>query len=144
MLIPKKNDEKIKDIVRRPECQNLDFKLHVNNPMKLAKTLTAFANTEGGTLVIGVSDKKNLVGVDPEEEVFIVEKSAKNYCSPPVTVKYEILEHDISKDIKIKNEINILLVHVAKSDLIHYLIDDNGKMSLYKRIYDRTIPANKI
>ncbi|WP_194974919.1 AlbA family DNA-binding domain-containing protein [Aquiflexum lacus] len=141
--MPKKNEERIKDLVRRPESQNLDFKLHVNNPMKLAKTLTAFANTEGGTLVIGVSDNKNLVGIDPEEEVFIVEKSAKDYCSPPVTVDYEILEHDISKDLKIKNEIMILLVHVAKSENLHYLIDDNGDMSLYKRIYDRTLPANK-
>lgn len=143
MLAPKKNEERIKDLVRRPESQTLDFKLHVNNPLKLGKTLSAFANTNGGTLVVGVSDNKILVGIDPEEEIFIVEKSAKNYCKPPVNVDYEILEHDVSKDIGEKEEIMILLVHVQKSGSLHYLMDENGKLSLYKRIYDRTIPANE-
>ncbi|WP_373523858.1 helix-turn-helix domain-containing protein [Aquiflexum sp.] len=141
MLAPKKNEERIKDLVRRPESQTLDFKLHVNNPLKLGKTLSAFANTNGGTLVVGVSDNKILVGIDPEEEIFIVEKSAKNYCKPPVKVEFEILEHDITKDFGDKEEILILLVHVPKSQFIHYLADENGNMSLYKRLFDRTIPA---
>lgn len=109
----------------------------------MAKTLTAFANTNGGTLVVGVSDNKMLVGIDPDEEIYIVEKSAKNYCSPPVKVSYEILEHDISKELGVKEEIMILLIHVPKSEVLHYLLEENGNMTLYKRIYDRTIPANE-
>lgn len=143
MLIPKKNEERIKDLLRRPESQTLDFKLHVNNPLKLAKTLTAFANTNGGILVVGVSDKKVPIGIDPDEEIYIVEKSSTQYCSPPIIVTYEILEHEISKEFGEKEEILILVVHIPKSEFIHYLVDESGKMSLYKRIYDRTLPANE-
>ncbi|WP_373494774.1 helix-turn-helix domain-containing protein [Aquiflexum sp.] len=143
MLVPKKNEERIKELVRRPEGQTLDFKLHLNNPLKLAKTLTAFANTNGGTLVVGVSDNKVMVGIDPYEEIFIVEKSANNYCSPPVPVDFEIMEHDIAKEFGDKDEIMIILVHVPKSEFVHYVVDESGNKSLYKRIYDRTIPANE-
>jgi predicted HTH transcriptional regulator len=143
MLLPKKNDEIIKEFTRRPEGLLLDFKLHITNPAKLAKTLTAFANTDGGTVVIGVSDKKELVGIDPEEELYMVEKSSTDYCNPPVAVDFELFETDIPYGIEEKKEIYILMVHVRKSETPHYYLDHNGKKTLYKRVYDRTIPVSE-
>jgi predicted HTH transcriptional regulator len=120
----------------------LDFKLHISNSAKLAKTLTAFANTDGGTVVIGVSDKKDLVGIDPEEELYMVEKSSKNHCSPPVEVDFELFETEVPNGAEEKKEVYILMAHVSKSATPHYYIGQDGKKAFYKRVYDRTIPIS--
>ena len=39
-----------------PESVNLDYKLEITAPEKLAKTVSSFANTFGGVLVIGVDE----------------------------------------------------------------------------------------
>jgi predicted HTH transcriptional regulator len=117
----------------------LDFKLHITNPAKLAKTLIAFANTEGGTVIIGVSDKKELVGIDPDEEIYMVEKSVNNYCNPLVAVDFELYETEVSYGTEEKKDVYILMVEVSKSETLHYYQDNSGKKTLYKRIYDRTI-----
>ena len=143
MLMPKKNDQFIKELLKSPEGLMLDFKLHISNPEKLAKTLTAFANTEGGSIVIGVSDKKDLVGIDPEEEIFMVEKASTNYCSPPVPFDFEVFETDVSNGTEELKDIYILKINVGKSTNKHYFKDVTGKNILYKRIYDRTIPTTE-
>ncbi|HCC70882.1 MAG TPA: ATP-binding protein, partial [Bacteroidales bacterium] len=41
-------------IIRHGESQVLDFKYCISDSRKIAKTLSAFANTDGGRLLIGV------------------------------------------------------------------------------------------
>ncbi len=58
-------------LLTQPEGKTLEFKRDLSSPKPLLKTLTAFANTAGGRLVIGVDDQKRVIGVeDPltEEE----------------------------------------------------------------------------
>ena len=45
------------DILRRPEGKTLEFKRDLSSPQGLVRTVAAFANTAGGTVVIGVSDR---------------------------------------------------------------------------------------
>jgi ATP-dependent DNA helicase RecG len=60
------------DILTRPEGKTLEFKRDASGHVALLRTVCAFANTAGGTLVIGVTDgTRTVVGVgDPllEEE----------------------------------------------------------------------------
>ena len=44
------------DALRRPEGKTLEFKRDLSSPDGVLKTLVAFANTAGGTLLIGVED----------------------------------------------------------------------------------------
>ncbi len=56
----------IDDILNRHEDKTLEFKRDLSSPKSVVKTLVAFANTAGGTLVIGVDDNKIIIGVsDP-------------------------------------------------------------------------------
>lgn len=144
MLEPKKNEELIKDLLKRTEGHDFDFKLHISDPQKLAKTLTAFANTNGGTLVIGISDNKRLIGVDVEEEKYMVEKSISDFCIPPVEVEYQNFETESVKDSEATNELNILVVKVKKSDKIHFQKNNKGVLTLYRRVFDRTLPVKSI
>lgn len=54
----------IERLVTSPEGKTLEFKQDLSSPKPLVKTLLAFANTAGGRLIIGVNDKRQIVGVE--------------------------------------------------------------------------------
>src|SRR3990167_5838583 len=54
----------IEELLNQHEGKTLEFKQDLSSPKSLLKTLVAFANTAGGILVLGVDDKKNVVGID--------------------------------------------------------------------------------
>lgn len=55
----------ITTLLQSPEGKTLEFKRDLSSHEKVLRTLVAFANTSGGTLIIGVEDKtKNVLGID--------------------------------------------------------------------------------
>ncbi|MBU3926523.1 MAG: ATP-binding protein, partial [Bacteroidetes bacterium] len=53
----------IKRLINEGEHQHLDFKFEISDAAKIARSLVEFANTEGGTLLIGVNDNGSLIGI---------------------------------------------------------------------------------
>lgn len=54
----------LKDFLKKDEGKTLEFKENSRSKAKIIRTIVAFANTAGGTLVIGVRDKtKEVIGV---------------------------------------------------------------------------------
>ena len=49
------------DLLKRPEGKTLEFKRDLSSPDGALKTIVAFANTAGGTLLIGVQDRSGHV-----------------------------------------------------------------------------------
>ena len=76
--------------IKSGEGENLDFKFAINDSRKLAITLSAFSNTSGGTLLIGVKDNGSIAGVNPEEELHMVQGAAELYCSPPLQFTFQV------------------------------------------------------
>lgn len=65
----KKFDEDFKKIfINSKESNMLYFKQKVTSEEKIARTLVAMANSDGGIVLIGLSDQKKIIGIDPEEE----------------------------------------------------------------------------
>ena len=54
-----KKKHPIEALIEQGEHQQLDFKFEVSDSKKIARTLSAFANTDGGRLLIGVKDNGN-------------------------------------------------------------------------------------
>lgn len=77
-------EEDLHRMIREGEHQTQDFKFRIDSSQKIAKTLSAFANTDGGRLLIGVKDNGRITGVDPEEEFYMIDGAARLYCKPPV------------------------------------------------------------
>ncbi|MBS0357046.1 MAG: putative DNA binding domain-containing protein, partial [Proteobacteria bacterium] len=59
----------IEHLLQQPEGKTLEFKRDLSSPRNVLKTLVAFANAAGGSLVIGVDDSRQALGVaDPLDE----------------------------------------------------------------------------
>jgi len=51
----------------------------------IAKTLSAFANSDGGTLLLGVDDDGSISGADfPEDKLRVIQDAPKNLIKPPL------------------------------------------------------------
>ena len=56
----------IQKLIEEGEHQMLDFKFEISDSKKIARTLVAFANTDGGRLLIGVEDNGASSGIRTE------------------------------------------------------------------------------
>jgi predicted HTH transcriptional regulator len=82
----------VKNLAQTGEGMYLEFKRTIPSAYKIAREIAAFANTKGGTLLIGVDDDKSLVGVmGYQEEEFLLDKAAQKLCEPAVDIKIEIV-----------------------------------------------------
>ena len=69
-------------LIAEGEHQQQDFKFEISDARKIAKTLSAFANTDGGRLLIGVKDNGKIAGVRSEEEKYMIEAAAQLLLYP--------------------------------------------------------------
>ena len=122
-------------LIKEGEHQQLDFKFAVNDSQKIARSLVAFANTDGGRLLIGVKDNGTIAGIRNEEEVFMIESASQLFCRPEISPKY--IRHSISGK-------NVLEIRVFKSEQLYKCKDESGKWRMYVRVADSNFLANDV
>ena len=83
----------IEDILSREEGQTFDRKSIRIKPKDLAVTIIAFANADGGDLVLGITDgKKEIEGVDDDQKVLNeIRRTPFDFCIPSVNTQVEML-----------------------------------------------------
>ena len=84
----------LQSLIREGEHQQQDFKYRVSDARKLARSVSAFANTDGGRLLIGVRDDGYLAGVRSEEEIFMMHQAAFRYCRPEPSISFDTYHVD--------------------------------------------------
>ncbi|SEF64119.1 AlbA family DNA-binding domain-containing protein [Algoriphagus boritolerans] len=142
MKSAKFDNEFIKTLLKEKEGLNLDFKQKITSKEKIAKTLSAFANSEGGFLVIGMSDNKNITGIDPEEERYMIESANEDFCVPGVKLIFDEVkvsddEGPVSENSKEKI---LLLVKVLKSQgTLIYCKNKAGELKAYRRFNNQSL-----
>lgn len=123
-------------LIEQGEGLSLDFKFAVNDSLKIARSLVAFANTEGGVLLIGVKDNGVVAGIRTAEEYYMVEAAAQVYSVPPVIFS--------SKEWNVKGK-KVLEIRVRKSETPpHSVIEAEGKYRVYLRIADSNVMADRL
>ena len=126
----------LKKRIAEGEHQLQDFKYAINDSKKIARSLAAFANTDGGRLLVGVKDNGRIAGVSSDEEYYMVEAAAKRYCRPPVD--FEVKEwHTEGKTV-----VEIIIPKSEKKP--HKAPTKEGKYRVYVRVNDQNLLANGI
>ena len=123
-------------LIQEGEHQQQDFKYRVADACKLAKSVSAFANTYGGRLLIGVRDDGHLSGVRSEEEIYMMHQAAYKYCKPEASIKFDTYHVEGR---------TIVVATVPPSDKRPVCaLDEEGKLRAYIRIADENIVASPV
>lgn len=126
----------IQRLISEGEHVHQDFKFEISDARKIAKSISAFANTEGGRLLVGVKDNGKIAGVRSEEEIYMIEAAAQRYCTPPVTI------HTYIHKVEGKDVLEAVIEENTQKPV--YALDENERKRAYIRIKDETILASPI
>jgi len=122
----------IQEIITRKEDQTFDCKSIQIDPKALAITFVAFANADGGTIAIGVSDKtRKIEGVDQHtEKLNELLRVPLDFCNPSVPITSDLLPCT-DKD---GDDNHILLMYIPASSELHA----NQADEAYMRVGDKS------
>lgn len=126
----------IQKLILQGEHQKQDFKYCISDSRKIARTLVAFANTDGGRLLIGVKDNGRIAGVRSDEEYYMVESAAKLYSKPEI--------HFSTKQHSIEGKTVLEVLVEPSSEKPHFARDEEGKWWAYFRKDDENRLASKV
>lgn len=122
-------------LVALGEGKFLEFKRKAAFPEKVVREMIAFANTQGGTLLVGVDDNGAIPGLKyPEDESHVIRK-ALDSCRP--ALRFE--EHSIP----VGAARTVLRYDIPESKRkMHYLVH-NGSKDAFLRVNDQSIRASR-
>jgi predicted HTH transcriptional regulator len=126
----------IRQLISQGESQTLDFKYEISDASKIARSLAAFSNTDGGKLLIGVKDNGNITGIQSEEEYYMIEAAAHLYCKPEVPFTFR------RWDIEGKTILEVDIPKAKKKPF--YAKTTDGKWMAYIRVNDQNLLANRV
>jgi Predicted transcriptional regulator containing an HTH domain and an uncharacterized domain shared with the mammalian protein Schlafen len=126
----------LKNLVAAGEGLQLEFKRKASHPDKIVREMIALANTEGGTLLIGVDDNQTIPGVKyPEEEWHVIQQALKSYCRPALAYHESV--------IKLKEDRFVLRIDIPQSlKRPHFMKLDGEQEECYVRVNDMSMKAS--
>jgi len=126
----------LRRLVSKGEGQHLEFKRKASFPDKIVRELIAFANTDGGTLLIGVDDDKTILGVKfPDEESIVIHNELKKHCRPGFAFHEAV--------IPISEKRFVLQWRIPTSEKRPHFYVCNGERISFVRQGDQSIKASK-
>lgn len=130
----------IKDIVqtiKQGEGLTTEFKRTIDSPFKIAKTIVSFANTSGGTLLVGVADNGVISGVTSElKELQKLEKATAELIEPVIMISIKSVVLDGKK---------VLVIDVNESyDKPYYARNEKREKIIYIRVKDKSMPIPRL
>ena len=87
-------------LIRGGEDTYLELKVKLSNPEKIAQGIVALANTDGGTIIFGVSDNLRVEGVTNAESVQAeLVRICREDIVPPIVPMIDVISFDNAKRI---------------------------------------------
>ena len=124
----------ILSLIAEGEHEHQDFKYQISDARKIARSISAFANHNGGHLLIGVKDNGAIVGVSSDEEMYMIDQAAQMYCQPPQSVQFTLYRVEGKNVLKV--DIAETLERPVKAP------DEKGEWKAYYRVADENVLAS--
>ena len=124
----------IQQLIEEGEHEHQDFKFSISDARKIARSVSAIANNDGGRLLIGVKDNGNIAGVRNEEDIYVVEQAAQMYCRPAQNVEFTAF----------KTEGGAIVIRAEIAKATHRPVqaqEPDGSWRTYYRVKDENIAA---
>lgn len=126
----------IERLVAQGEHETQDFKFSISDARKIARSISAFANTRGGHLLIGVKDNGVVSGVRNEEDIYVVEDAAARYCRPEQHVEF--------KAYNVGAGVTVVQAIIAATENRPVEVRESDGWRAYRRVADENIVAHPI
>ena len=107
------------DIISKGETSQVQFKANVTNEQSIAQEMVAFANTKGGTILIGVDDKTwDIIGLtddDLRRLTNLLVNASSRHVKEPIFIETDTIEYEGKKVLSkcsrgnCKNPIRIMM-----------------------------------
>lgn len=129
----------LQSLVAAGETMHVEFKQKLPEWPKLVRELVAFANTEGGVLLIGVDDDGNISGLkDPREVEEAIFLNLDNWAKPALSYRLEV--------VHLSQKRAVVGIRVPQSkEKPHYALEspasEEGQVLI--RIADNSVRASK-
>lgn len=129
------SQKNLHQLIREGEHENQDFKYKITSSVKIARTLSAFANTSGGHLLVGVRDNGQIAGVKDEDDIYMIESAADVFLKPHIDI--EIFAHRVEGKL-------VWEVVVPEGKDKPYVVEEKEGLVAYYRCKDENFAANAV
>ncbi len=123
------------ELIAEGEHEQQDFKYKISDARKIARTLSAFSNTTGGKLLVGVRDNGVIGGVKDEDDIYLLESAARVFSVPEIELTVQYHEVDGKR---------VWEVDVPEGKHKPYKVDEQDGPKAYIRIDDENKVANAV
>ena len=126
----------IKSLIGEATAYDKKQMLEIKRPKSWLKSVSAFANGEGGTLIFGISDDDEIVGLaDAESDAEGISEEIKAKLDPVPAVNLELKEADNK---------TLVLLHVYPGlETPYYYIGDKQRLA-FVRVGNESVTADRI
>jgi predicted HTH transcriptional regulator len=128
----------LKKLVAKGEGQQLEFKRKADYPHKIVKEVVAFANSNGGKLILGVDDDLSIPGLkNPEEERYVMENAIKKLITPEIS--YQLIK------VPVSDKRAVYIFDIPEGEHKPYFVNrtvDLGEKKAFVRVKDQSLQAS--
>lgn len=134
IIISEMHPADLRNLILTGEGPYLEFKHKIPTVEKISREIAAFANTNGGTILVGVEDNGTVAGVKAYfEEEFLLMQAAYEKCVPEVPIKIELM-HD--------GPIDVMIVRVPEMEKKPVYVKNKKKRLVFVRRGDSSVLAS--
>lgn len=124
----------LRNLIQTGEGTHLEFKRTIPNAKKIAREIAAFANSSGGTILVGVDDNGTIPGIRAYfEEEFLLYQAAYEHCVPEVPIQIELVHN---------GPVDVMVVRVPESEHKPVYNKNKKKRLVYVRRNDASMLAS--
>ncbi len=115
------------ELIVNGENSGVEFKLDQIRPMQLAKEIVAFANFQGGRVLLGVEDNGTITGIQRNNlEQWLMDTVFGRYIHPAINPFYE--------EVQIDNQRRVAVIVVNQGTTKPYVVRDRNREDVYIRV----------